>query len=136
MISSSTTVVKNNKTPEKKNRKPLSFLPLSLSPSNSVAKMDFQVVILAGGFSSNLQPLVSKVSLSLPLIHLIQSFTEFRLTANLLLSAVQEIPKALLPVANRPVLSYVLDLLESSNLKDLIVVRLIISLHTVAFFFC
>ncbi|KAL0730221.1 hypothetical protein Bca4012_026314 [Brassica carinata] len=52
-----------------------------------------EVVILAGGFSSNLQPLVSK-----------------------------EIPKALLPVANRPVLSYVLDLLESSNLKDLIVV--------------
>ncbi|CAA7044758.1 unnamed protein product [Microthlaspi erraticum] len=55
--------------------------------------MDFQVVILAGGFSSNLVPLVSK-----------------------------EVPKALLPVANRPVLSYVLDLLESSNLKDLIVV--------------
>ncbi|KAL0823773.1 hypothetical protein Bca101_047450 [Brassica carinata] len=52
-----------------------------------------EVVILAGGFSSNLQPLVSK-----------------------------EVPKALLPVANRPVLSYVLDLLESSNLKDLIVV--------------
>nr|VDD33212.1 unnamed protein product [Brassica oleracea] len=52
--------------------------------------MDFQVVILAGGFSSNLVPL--------------------------------EVPKALLPVANRPVLSYVLDLLESSNLKDLIVV--------------
>ncbi|KAL0735494.1 hypothetical protein Bca4012_011704 [Brassica carinata] len=55
--------------------------------------MDFQVVILAGGFSSNLVPLVSK-----------------------------EVPKALLPVANRPVLSYVLHLLESSNLKDLIVV--------------
>ncbi|XP_010420756.1 PREDICTED: translation initiation factor eIF-2B subunit gamma [Camelina sativa] len=55
--------------------------------------MDFQVVILAGGFSSNLVPLVSK-----------------------------EVPKALLPVANRPVLSYVLDLLESNNLKDLIVV--------------
>ncbi|CAN7034064.1 unnamed protein product [Brassica oleracea var. botrytis] len=53
--------------------------------------MDFQVVILAGGFSSNLVPL--------------------------------EVPKALVPVANRPVLSsYVLDLLESSNLKDLIVV--------------
>ncbi|RWW73827.1 hypothetical protein BHE74_00018261, partial [Ensete ventricosum] len=34
----------------------------------------------------------------------------------------QEIPKALLPVANRPVLSYVLELLEASNLKDLIVV--------------
>ncbi|KAG2279124.1 hypothetical protein Bca52824_061679 [Brassica carinata] len=55
--------------------------------------MDFQVVILAGGFSSNLVLLFSK-----------------------------EVPKALLPVANRPVLSYVLDLLESSNLKDLIVV--------------
>jgi translation initiation factor eIF-2B subunit gamma len=55
--------------------------------------MDFQVVILAGGFSSYLVPLVAK-----------------------------EVPKALLPVANRPVLSYVLDLLESSNLKDLIVV--------------
>ncbi|CAN6863828.1 unnamed protein product [Brassica oleracea] len=52
--------------------------------------MDFQVVILAGGFSSNLVPL--------------------------------EVPKALLPVANRPVLSCVLDRLESSNLKDLIVV--------------
>lgn len=36
---------------------------------------------------------------------------------------VQEVPKALLPVANRPVLSYVLDLLETSNLKNLIVVR-------------
>ena len=37
--------------------------PLFLSPSNS--EMDFQVVILAGGFSSNLAPLVSKVLLSL-----------------------------------------------------------------------
>jgi translation initiation factor eIF-2B subunit gamma len=55
--------------------------------------MDFQVVVLAGGTSKNLIPLVSK-----------------------------DIPKALLPVANRPVLSYVLDLLEESNLKDLIVV--------------
>lgn len=35
----------------------------------------------------------------------------------------QEVPKALLPVANRPVLSYVLEHLEQSNLKDLIVVR-------------
>lgn len=34
----------------------------------------------------------------------------------------QEVPKALLPVANRPVISYVLELLELSNLKDLIVV--------------
>nr|XP_023874790.1 translation initiation factor eIF-2B subunit gamma [Quercus suber] len=55
--------------------------------------MDFQVVVLAGGTSKNLIPLVSK-----------------------------EVPKALLPVANRPVLSYVLEHLEQSNLKDLIVV--------------
>ncbi|GAA0138266.1 translation initiation factor [Lithospermum erythrorhizon] len=55
--------------------------------------MDFQVVVLAGGFEKNLAPLVSK-----------------------------DIPKALLPVANRPVLSYVLELLEQYNLKDLIVV--------------
>lgn len=55
--------------------------------------MDFQVVVLAGGTSKNLVPLVSK-----------------------------EVPKALLPVGNRPVLSYVLDLLEQSNLKDIIVV--------------
>lgn len=51
------------------------------------------MVVLAGGNSKNLAPLVSK-----------------------------EIPKPLLPVANRPVLSYVLELLEASNLKDLIVV--------------
>lgn len=55
--------------------------------------MDFQVVVLAGGTSKSLLPLVSK-----------------------------EVPKALLPVANRPVLSYVLELLEANNLKDLIVV--------------
>ncbi|GMY15975.1 translation initiation factor eIF-2B subunit gamma [Fagus crenata] len=55
--------------------------------------MDFQVVVLAGGTTKNLIPIVSK-----------------------------EVPKALLPVANRPVLSYVLELLEQSNLKDLIVV--------------
>ncbi|XP_068662946.1 uncharacterized protein [Aristolochia californica] len=55
--------------------------------------MEFQVVVLAGGTSKNLVPLVSK-----------------------------DVPKALLPVANRPVLSYVLELLESSNLRDLIVV--------------
>ncbi|GMH05631.1 hypothetical protein Nepgr_007471 [Nepenthes gracilis] len=55
--------------------------------------MDFQVVVLAGGTSKKLVPLVSK-----------------------------EVPKALLPVANRPVISYVLELLEQSNLKDLIVV--------------
>ncbi|CAA6662015.1 unnamed protein product [Spirodela intermedia] len=55
--------------------------------------MDFQVVVLAGGTSRDLAPLVSR-----------------------------ELPKALLPVAERPVLSYVLDLLEDSNLKDIIVV--------------
>ncbi|CAI0542049.1 unnamed protein product [Linum tenue] len=55
--------------------------------------MDFQVVVLAGGTSKELVPLVSK-----------------------------EVPKPLLPVANRPVLSYVLEQLELSNLKDLIVV--------------
>ncbi|KAI9075754.1 hypothetical protein K1719_042240 [Acacia pycnantha] len=55
--------------------------------------MDFQVVVLAGGTSIKLLPLVSK-----------------------------EVPKPLLPVANRPVLSYVLELLELSNLKKLIVV--------------
>ncbi|KAL6009864.1 hypothetical protein ACLOJK_000295 [Asimina triloba] len=62
-------------------------------PSPAAAEMDFQVVVLAGGTSKNLHPIVSK-----------------------------ELPKALLPVANRPVLSYVLELLESSNLKNLIVV--------------
>ncbi|KAI3450088.1 hypothetical protein Pfo_006753 [Paulownia fortunei] len=55
--------------------------------------MDFQVVVLAGGFSKTLVPLVSK-----------------------------EVPKALLPVANRPVLSYVLELLEENDLKNAIVV--------------
>ncbi|KAB2015269.1 hypothetical protein ERO13_D08G019200v2 [Gossypium hirsutum] len=55
--------------------------------------MDFQVVVLAGGNSKNLTPLVSK-----------------------------ELPKPLLPVANCPVLNYVLHQLEQSNLKDLIVV--------------
>ncbi|KAL5707746.1 hypothetical protein ACHQM5_018609 [Ranunculus cassubicifolius] len=55
--------------------------------------MDFQVVILAGGISKNLAPIVSN-----------------------------EVPKPLLPVANRPVLSYILELLEASNFKDLIVV--------------
>lgn len=51
------------------------------------------MVVLAGGTSKELAPLVSK-----------------------------DVPKSLLPVANRPVLSYVLELLEQSNLKDLIVV--------------
>lgn len=55
--------------------------------------MNFQVVVLAGGTSKKLFPLVSK-----------------------------DVPKALLPVGNRPVLSYVLELLEDSGLKNLIVV--------------
>ncbi|KAL8055662.1 hypothetical protein ABFS82_04G069400 [Erythranthe guttata] len=55
--------------------------------------MDFQVVVLAGGFSKTLVPLVSK-----------------------------EVPKVLLPVANRPVLSYVLELLEQNDLTNAIVV--------------
>ncbi|XP_015056552.1 translation initiation factor eIF-2B subunit gamma isoform X1 [Solanum pennellii] len=55
--------------------------------------MDFQVVVLAGGFCKSLVPLVSK-----------------------------DVPKALLPVANRPVLSYVLEHFEENNLKDFIVV--------------
>ncbi|KAK4764651.1 hypothetical protein SAY86_025741 [Trapa natans] len=83
-------------------RKALSLCKASSSHKSRAAKpfrapaavvMDFQVVVLAGGFSKKLVPIVSK-----------------------------EVPKALLPVANRPVLSYVLDLLEQSNLKDLIVV--------------
>lgn len=55
--------------------------------------MKFQVVVMAGGLMKKLFPLVSKA-----------------------------VPKALLPVGNRPVLSYVLELLEASNLKDIIVV--------------
>lgn len=78
-------------------------------------------MILAGGFSSNLVPLVSKVGL----FHFHQQNSFFSSANFAFFCAVQEVPKALLPVANRPVLSYVLDLLESSNLKDLIVVRLI-----------
>ncbi|EPS58272.1 hypothetical protein M569_16543, partial [Genlisea aurea] len=55
--------------------------------------MDFQVVVLAGGFSKTLHPLVSK-----------------------------EVPKALLPVADRHVLSFVLELLEQNDIKNAIVV--------------
>lgn len=55
--------------------------------------MNFQVVVLAGGLSKKLYPLVSK-----------------------------DVPKALLPLGNKPVLSYVLELLEASNLKDIILV--------------
>lgn len=51
------------------------------------------MVVLAGGFCKSLVPLVSK-----------------------------DVPKALLPVANRPVLSYVLEHFEENNLKDFIVV--------------
>lgn len=66
---------------------------LFLKPKTLSVWMDFQVVVLAGGVSKKLLPLVS-----------------------------HELPNALLPVANRPVLSYVVELLELSNLKDLIVV--------------
>ncbi|KAJ3692263.1 hypothetical protein LUZ60_012613 [Juncus effusus] len=69
------------------------FLPLPFPQPFSLPPMDFQVVVLAGGATDKLSPLVS-----------------------------QEVPKAMLPVANKPVLSYVLDLLESSNLKNIIVV--------------
>ncbi|CAK9883255.1 unnamed protein product [Sphagnum jensenii] len=55
--------------------------------------MNFQVVVLAGGLSKTMYPLVSK-----------------------------DVPKALLPVGNRPLLSYVLELVEASNIKDIIVV--------------
>ncbi|KAF6149436.1 hypothetical protein GIB67_016979 [Kingdonia uniflora] len=55
--------------------------------------MEFQVVVLAGGISS--MTLVPSVS--------------------------EEVPKPLLPVADRPVLSCI-DLLESNNLKDFILV--------------
>ncbi|KAG0576992.1 hypothetical protein M758_5G105800 [Ceratodon purpureus] len=55
--------------------------------------MNFQVVVLAGGLSKKLYPLVSK-----------------------------DVPKALLPLGNKPVLSYVLELLEASNLKEIILV--------------
>ncbi|KAH7297935.1 hypothetical protein KP509_25G019700 [Ceratopteris richardii] len=56
-------------------------------------QMNFQVVLLAGGVSKQLFPLVSK-----------------------------ELPKALLPLGNKPLLSYTLEQLESSNLKSIIVV--------------
>lgn len=128
--------------------------------------MDFQVVVLAGGTSKNLVPLVSKVfphflstfNFSSSLIphensrflkltkssrelrfwicfasiensHFLSRKQIFPLTKQS--STPQEVPKALLPVANRPVLSYVLELLELNNLKDLIVVRFL----TFFFFF-
>lgn len=118
--------------------------------------MDFQVVVLAGGTSKKLVPLVSKVFLS-PLFYFHSSkqtksylsFISFEFSRlpntpllyntivtffflclfyslGFLLFCCQEVPKALLPVANRPVLSYVLELLELSNLKDLIVVRILL----------
>lgn len=97
-----------------------------ITETPSLSPMDFQVVVLAGGTSKNLVPLVSKVPLSLSeLTRSLSSFISslssvpFNQTTRLI---PQEIPKALLPVANRPVLSYVLELLELSNLKDLIVV--------------
>ncbi|GJM99159.1 hypothetical protein PR202_ga16239 [Eleusine coracana subsp. coracana] len=79
-------------------------IPSPLSPPLLPPEMDFQVVVLAGGTSESLSPLISK-----------------------------DVPKALLPVANRPVLSYVLDLLEASNLKDLIVVSALLFPHRCLF---
>lgn len=55
--------------------------------------MNFQVVVLAGGTPKQLFPLASK-----------------------------EVPKALILVGNRPLLSYTLEALESSNLKNVIIV--------------
>ncbi|KAL3689175.1 hypothetical protein R1sor_015484 [Riccia sorocarpa] len=57
--------------------------------------MSFQVVVLAGGggLSKELFPLVTK-----------------------------DLPKALLPVGNRPLISYLVELLEASYIKDLLVV--------------
>lgn len=84
-----------------------------------VAAMDFQVVVLGGGLSKKLLPLVSQVSNS-------NASNQTNFDAILLFWSayfcLQELPNALLPVANRPVLSYVLEYLELSNLKDLIVV--------------
>lgn len=112
----------------------LSHLPakaqLQNPPRAPAAVMDFQVVVLAGGFSKKLVPLVSKVSLWFP--NFISGAERLPFSLRIRFSIIhsigrlppwlQEVPKALLPVANRPVLSYVLDLLEQSNLKDLIVV--------------
>lgn len=91
------------------------------------------LVVLAGGFSKTLVPLVSKVhKFSLKhtqtyynkLICCSPFWVLWIVTMESLKSKfwLQEMPKALLPVANRPVLSYVLELLEQNNLKDLIVV--------------
>ncbi|KAJ6794046.1 nucleobase-ascorbate transporter 2 [Iris pallida] len=65
----------------------------SIFPQNPYSPLpqDFKVVILAGGVSKRLSPLLSK-----------------------------EIPKPLLLVANRLDFSYVLELVESTNLKYLI----------------
>lgn len=54
---------------------------------------------------------------------------------SLIAFGLQELPNALLPVANRPVLSYALELLELSNLKDLIVVPITLISPYFLFFF-
>ncbi|GAQ86424.1 nucleotidyltransferases [Klebsormidium nitens] len=59
----------------------------SFSGRGGHGPMDFDAVVLAGGLSKQLYPLVSK-----------------------------ELPKALLPVGNKPVLSYTLEMLEANNL--------------------
>lgn len=90
--------------------------------------MDFQVVVLGGGVSKKLLPLVSQVhkanASNLTNLNVIVMLTRF--------FVLQELPNALLPVANRPVLSYVLEYLDLSNLKDLIVViSLLAILHVI-----
>ncbi|OWM76870.1 hypothetical protein CDL15_Pgr010257 [Punica granatum] len=44
-----------------------------------------------------------------------------------------EVPKALLPLANRPVLSDIVDLLDQSNLKGLIVVLSVSAFRGISF---
>jgi hypothetical protein len=68
----------------------LIFIPpliAALSPDDMSFHQEFQPVILAGGYGSRLGVLVEESS----------------------------VPKALLPVANRPLLSYQLDLLEKAG---------------------
>jgi len=81
--------------------------------------MDFQVVVLGGGVSKKLLPLVSQVHNGNASNQTVFDAIMFCESAYFCL---QELPNALLPVANRPVISYVLEYLELSNLKDLIVV--------------
>lgn len=75
------------------------------------------MVVLAGGNSKELVPLVSQVR-----FHGCLLFVYLLISLSYVFLPFQDVPKALLPVANRPVLSFVLEQLELSNLKDLIVV--------------